>query len=477
MPVGGGMQEVRREGREDGVRMTAAEVARAVAGTLEGDGSVRLSGAEVDSRRLQQGHLFVALPGARCDGHDFVDEALRTAGAALVRRGVPLSPPPPGRALVLVDEPLQAYHELARRECRERPWKIVAVTGSVGKTTTKDFLARLLATRWRTGASRGNRNSTLGLPAEILSQDPEIEVFVAETGMSSVGELTTLGEMLRPAVILYTRIAPVHTEFFPDIEGIVRAKAELLAWLDERGTLVVNADDPHQKSFPGETGARVLSYGGAHAQARIADVEDRGLLGSRFLLVLPGSEALVELSLAGLHQAENLLAAAAAATVFGVGADDVARAAPELRPAAHRGRVLALAGGISLVDDSYNASPLAVGRVLELLARAPGRRVAVLGEMFELGDLAAEAHERVGEKAAASCDQLVAVGGANARRVAASAQRAGLAESAVHVAEDAEEAAELVRGLLRAGDVVLVKGSRGVGLDRTVAALAGEEAA
>lgn len=459
------------------MRMTAEEVARVAAGTLEGDGSVCLTGAEVDSRRLRPGDIFVALPGARRDGHDFVDDALRVAGAALVRRDVPLSEPPPGRALVRVDQPLDAYHELARRECRERPWKVVAVTGSVGKTTTKDFLARFLATRWPTGASEGNRNSTLGLPAEILSQDEGIEIFVAEAGMSSVGELTTLGEILRPSVVLYTRIAPVHTEFFPDIEGIVRAKAELLAWLDDRGTLVINADDPHQESFPDETGARVLRYGGARSEARIENLEDRGLLGSRFLLVLPDSEATVELGLAGVYQAENLLAAAAAASVFGVSAKDVANAAPDLRPAAHRGRVLALADGISLVDDSYNASPLAVARVLELLARAPGRRIAVLGEMYELGELAGEAHETVGEKAAVSCDLLVAVGGADARRVAASAMRAGLSERAVHLAGDAEEAVELLRGLLRAGDVVLVKGSRGVGLDRTVAALAGEEAA
>ncbi len=457
--------------------MTAAELAHAVGGILEGDGGVRLAGAEVDSRRLRSGDVFVALAGARCDGHDFVDEALRTAGAALVRGDAELSPPPPGRALVRVADPLAAYHELARRECRERRWQVVAVTGSVGKTTTKDFLARLLAPHRRTGASEGNRNSTLGLPAEILSQEPGVEVFVAEAGMSRSGELATLGEILRPKVLVYTRIAPAHTEFFPDLEAIVGAKAELLPWLDSQGTLVINADDPCQESFPDATGARVLRFGGIDSEARIEDVEDRGLLGTRFRLVLPGGEAGVELAVPGRHQIENLLAAAAGASVFGISADDVAETAPELRPAAHRGRVLALADGISLVDDSYNASPLAMRRLLELLARAPGRRVAVLGEMYELGDLATEAHDRVGQEAAAGCDVLVAVGGANAARMAASARKGGLAEKAVHLAEDAEEAADLLNRLLRPGDVVLVKGSRGVGLDRTVAALAGEEAA
>ena len=459
------------------MKLTAAEIARVVDGVVEGAPEVLVLGAEVDSRRAQAGDLFIALEGERCDGHEFVGHALRTAAAALVRAGADLAPPPPGRALVRVPEPFSAYHELARRECRERSWEVVAITGSVGKTTTKDFLARLLAPHRRTGASEGNRNSTLGLPAEVLSQEPEIEIFVAETGMSRAGELATLGEILRPGVVLYTRIAAAHTEFFPDIEAIVRAKAELLPWLDPGGTLVVNADDPHQEGFPRETGARVLSFGGKDSDARLEEVESRGLLGTRFRLVLPGGDAMVELPLPGLHQAENLLAAAAAAAALGISAEEVAVTAPRLRPAEHRGRVLVVDDGISLVDDSYNASPLAIRRLLELLAEAPGRRVAVLGEMYELGEIAAEAHRRAGEEAAAACDVLVAVGGEDAARLAAAAREAGLGEDAVHLVEDADRAAESLRRLLRPGDVVLVKGSRGVGLDRTVAALTGEEAA
>lgn len=457
--------------------MTVADVARVVGGTVEGSAAVCLFGAEVDSRRLEDGDLFVALPGTRTDGHEFVGTALETAAAALVYRDADLAAPPPERALVRVDDPLAAYHELARHERRDRAWRVAAVTGSVGKTTTKNFLAGLLEPHFAVGASGGNRNNTLGLPAEILSQEPGIEIFVAEAGMSTPGELAILGEILRPQVLLYTRIAPVHLEFFPDLEGIVRAKAELLPWLDDESTLVINADDPNQNGYPAETGARVLRYGGEGSEARLEDVEDLGLLGSRFRLVLPDGEAAVELNIPGRHQAENLLAAAAAVSAFGLRAEQVAEISPELMAPEHRGRVFALEDDISLVDDSYNASPLAVRSMLDLLARAPGRRVAVLGEMYELGGLAEEAHRDAGAQAATTCDLLVAVGGANAGLVADGARKAGQPNGSIHLVADADRAATLLRRVLRPGDVVLVKGSRGVALDRTVAALTGEGAA
>ena len=457
--------------------MTVAEIAEVLGGEVEGCAEVAVHGAEVDSRRLEGDDLFVALPGGRRDGHEFVGAALEIAAAALVRRDADLAPPPPQRALVRVDDPLVAYHELARRERRERHWQVAAVTGSVGKTTTKNFLAALLAPDHRLGASGGNRNNTLGLPAEILSQDPDIDVFVAEAGMSTPGELAILGEILLPQVLLYTRIALVHTESFPDLAGIIDAKAELLPWLDSDGTLVVNADDPNQDGYPDHTRARVLRYGTDTSEARIEDLQDRGFLGTRFRLVLPDGEAAVELAMPGRHQAENLLAAAAGASAFGVRAEQVAETAPDLRAPEHRGRVLAVADDITLVDDSYNASPVAMHRLLELLARASGRRVAVLGEMYELGELSLQAHRDVGEEAAGSCDVLVAVGGGDAAVVATAALEAGLADSAVYVVESADEATELLNRELRPRDVVLVKGSRGVGLDRTVAALTGKEAA
>ena len=352
------------------------------------------------------------------------------------------------------------------------------MTGSVGKTTTKDMLVALLEPIFTVGASEGNRNSTLGLPAEILSQPEDLDVFVAEAGMSRAGELDAIGSIIRPEVLLYTRIAPVHTEFFPDFSGIVNAKAELLRHLDPGGALVINADDPHQRTFPESdhgVGAPVRDRG--TPMAWISDLEDRGILGTRFRLHLPSGEAMVDLGLAGRHQAENLLAAATAAGVFGIDVEGVAAVAPTLEPAAHRGRIHRLPMGATLVDDSYNASPLAMRRLLEMLAKAPGRRVAVLGEMYELGDGAIEAHREVGRVAAASCDFVVATGAKGAAELAAAVRAAGKEANAVRRVLDAEAASELLKTVLRPGDIVLVKGSRGVGLDRTVDALLGWEAA
>ena len=367
------------------MRLTAAELARAVGGEVVGDPEAVVTGAEVDSRRVAPGGLFVALPGENTDGHRFVADALCTGTAALVRRDVDLRPPPPGRAHVRVADPLVAYHLLAAVKRRKRPWRVAALTGSVGKTTTKEILAALLAARFRVGASAGNRNSILGLPAQLLSQPPEVEVFVAEAGMSRPGELDTLGGILRPDLLLYTRLGEVHSEFFGGMDGIVAAKGELLPHLSGDGTLIVNADDPHQADYPRcvPRSIRVLRHGpGGDVAAH--DVISEGLLGSRFRLVLPDEEAEVRIRLAGAHQVENLVAAAAAAAALGVAAAEIAAAASALDAPPHRGQVRVTTDGVTVVDDSYNASPLAVRRALDLLRSTSGRRIAVLGEMREL---------------------------------------------------------------------------------------------
>lgn len=453
------------------MRMTAREVAAAVGGAVVGHGDVVLTGAEVDSRRLAAGDLFVALPGTRRDGHEFVAEALRVAAAALVRRDASLEPPPDGRALVRVPDTLAAYHGLARRERDRRSWRVVAVSGSVGKTTTKEMLAGLLSAGFAVGASAGNRNSTLGLPAELLSQPEEVETMVAEAGMSRAGELDVLGAIVRPDVLVYTRITPAHVEFFDGIEGIVEAKAELLSHVAASGTVVLNAGDPRQRGFAARARARSLRYlaGAGEADVRVRVLEDRGLAGCRVVLELPDGVGQAELAVPGLHQVENLAAAAAGASAVGLDAASMVDAVGNLRAAARRGAVHATAAGLTVVDDSYNASPVAVERMLELLARTPGRRVAVLGEMYELGTAAPAAHAEAGRRAAASCDLLLAVGGNHARAMAAAAREAGL--SRVEWASDVDAAILRLGGLLEPGDVVLLKGSRGVNLDRAADAL------
>ncbi len=453
------------------MRMRVSAVASLLGGDLRGDASVLVSGAEVDSRLVKEGDLFVALQGARTDGHAFLGPALETASAALVRRGTDLPPVAPGRALIAVDDPLAAYHRLASHDRSRRQWRVLAVTGSVGKTTTKDMLAALLGETLTTGYSEGNRNSTLGLPAQLLSQPEDTAVFVAETGMSRSGELDLLGAILRPDLVLYTRITSAHTEFFDGIEGVVEAKAELLRHLDHNGVLVINGNDPHQRTFPERCGARVVRYGGGDGEARLEQVEDLGLEGTRGVLVLASGRAPFELPLAGRHNAENFLAAAAAAGTLGVTAAEAGQRASRLRPAKHRGEIVRLPGGITIVDDSYNASPSAVACALDLLATARGRRIAVLGEMFELGPAAAREHHQIGIRAASACHELLAVGGAMAERFLNGARAAGMPSDRTRHVASAAAAAEELQSMMEDGDTVLVKGSRGIGLDATVAAL------
>lgn len=457
--------------REAHVRMSADAIAQAVGGVAMGTRDVIVSGAEVDSRLVRNGDLFIALPGERVDGHTFVQKALEKAAAALVQEDFELPPPPVGHALISVADPLAAYHHLAAMECRRRHWKVATITGSVGKTTTKDFLATILKDHWITGFSLGNRNSTLGLPAQILSQDDNVEVFVAEAGMSRAGELDLLGGILRPDVVLYTRITPAHTEFFSSMEGIVEAKAELLPHLNPEGTLVVNADDPRQEEFARRTHAKVLAYGGSESEARLENIEDLGLQGTRGILVLPSGRAPFRLPLPGLYQAENFLAAATAAHALGLRIDEIASTAETMEAAPHRGTVLHIDDGITVIDDSYNASPEAVKKALELLAQCSGRRVAVLGEMYELGSAAATAHRDIGRLVARHCDLLLAVGRDMSTEVLEGAVAAGLPRHHASLAEDSAAAISVLEDLLEPGDTILIKGSRGVGLDHVVAGL------
>lgn len=457
------------------MRMSAGTIASTLKGRVIGTEAVVVSGAEVDSRLVREGDLFIALPGARADGHDFVAKALETASAALVRIDCELDPPPEGKALITVGNPLEAYHQLATTVRRQSSWQVAALTGSVGKTTTKDFLTHLLKSSRPTGCTRGNRNSTLGLPAQILSQREPIDVFVAEAGMSSPGELDLLGGILRPDLLVYTRITAAHTEFFDSMEALAAAKAELIPHLRPGGTLVINADDPLQATFAERTTAAVLRYGRSDADARMEDIEDHGLAGTEATLVLPSGRARFSLPLPGRHQAENFLAAATAAFAFGLSADEIARRAEGLRAAPHRGSVVHLRAGVTLIDDSYNASPAAMERALSLLAASSGRRIAVLGEMFELGVAAATAHRTIGTHAAECCDLLLTVGGTLSAALADSAVAAGLPHFSVHRTADWSEAAETLQTLLNAGATVLVKGSRGVRLDRLVARLVEEQ--
>ena len=443
----------------------AAGLATILGANLRGDGSALVSGVAIDSRAVRPGDAFVALRGARVDGHDFVGQAAAAgATAALVAH-----PADAALAQIVVPDTVAALQQIARAERAGAAYRLAAVTGSIGKTTTKEILAAFLGSAFRVGLTRGNRNSETGFPAELCNQPDDIEWMVAELGMSHAGELDRLGAVAQPDAALYTVVAPVHLEFFPDIDAIAEAKAELIPHIRPAGVLVLNAADPRVASFAGRFGGRVLRYGARGASDLwIEAYRERGLLGSRFELAGALGAFEVECPLPGRHQATNVLAAATLALGAGVRADSIASAASKLRPAPRRGELHAVPGGITLVDDSYNSSPEAAKVLLALLAASEGRRVAVLGEMLELGPASPAFHREIGRRAAASADIVVVVGGTSAAEMA---RAAGGAET--HYAATASEALDVVRGLLRAGDVVLVKGSRGVGLDTVVDGLVG----
>jgi UDP-N-acetylmuramoyl-tripeptide--D-alanyl-D-alanine ligase len=452
--------------------MTAAEAARLVGGTLTGSGEAVVTGVAIDSRDAGAGDLFVALTGERVDGHDYVtDAAARGAAATLVSHPVP-DPLPQ----IVVEDSAAALQKLGAEERRAGDYRLVGVTGSVGKTTTKEFLAELMATTYGVGRTRGSRNSQVGLPAELCNQPPSIEFLVAEFGMSRAGELDRLGALTRPDAMLYTVIAPVHLEFFADLEAIAEAKAELIPHIPNEGLLVLNGDDPLIAAMAGLFDGPTVTYGVPDgSQLWIGGYRSRGVLGAEISFEGEWGPIEIDWHIAGRHQAENLLAATCCALQLGVLPNAVAAAAGALSSAAHRGQIHRTAAGVIVVDDSYNASPVAVRRLLELLAETPGRRVAVLGEMLELGETGGRAHGETGRLAADICNVLVAVGGTLAREMANAARAAGLSD--VELVDDAAAAAELLRRRLEPGDVVLVKGSRGIELDRTVDALLGEEAA
>ena len=438
-----------------------------------------IAGFSIDSRTARERDLFFAVRGERHDGHEFVAAALeRGAVAAVVSREVEGAP---GERLLRVGDPLEALQQLAHRVLVEWGGPVVGVTGSAGKTTTKDLTARVLAAAGPTHKSIGNLNNAFGLPKSVLEmvsdgrEASDYRFCVLEMGMSTPGEIRRLTELAPTSVAVVTLVAPVHTEFFADgIEGVARAKAELVEGLVAGGTAVLNADDPRVARMAElRDDVRVIRYGlGEGADVTARDLALEGLEGSRFRLATTEGEAEVRLPLVGRHNVMNALAAAGAGLALGLSTEAIAAALSEAEPSKMRGQVVRLANGATIVDDSYNSSPRALEAMLAALASVEGaaRRIVVAGEMLELGRESERMHREAGGAAArAGIDLLVGVRG-DARALVDAAREAGMGDSAVFV-ESPEAAAEWLAPRLAAGDVVLVKGSRGVATDRVVSRL------
>ncbi len=450
---------------------TLAEIAERCGGRVEGDGGVRVSGVSTDSRTLERGELFVAIAGENFDGHDYVaDAAEHGAAAALVSRDVDCSLP-----CARVDDTIAGLGRFAAREREHFKGPVIAITGSNGKTTTKELCADMLeAGGASVRRSPGNLNNHIGLPISILGLRAGDEVLVVELGMNQPGEIDALARIAQPDVGAITQVAPAHLGPMGSLEAIARAKGELLDHVREGGTAVLNADDrlvmAQRERFKGTA---VLFGLGAAAEVRATGV-DRAASGTRFRLETPQGESDISLALPGCHLVQDALCAAAAAIASGVlGAspvEPIREALEAFRGVPGRTFLAELRGGVRLLDDSYNANPRSVAAALRALTQLRGARsIAVLGDMGELGDDAAALHAEIGREAAeGGVDALLGVGPLSIHTVEA-AHAAGLAQT--EHADDAPAAVEILRGWLREGDVVLLKGSRSMRMERIAAAL------
>lgn len=430
--------------------------------------------AAVDSRNVVPGCCFVALRGERVDGHGFVSEAVqRGATVLLVERPVDL--PAEGVAVVQVPDALAALQEVAAWWRGRSSVRVVGITGSTGKTIAKEIVADVLARSLRVLRNEGNLNSETGLPMTLLNLEPRHEVAVLEMSMYTEGEIARLAEIARPEVGVVLSVHPTHLERAGSIEAIARAKAELPAALPADGLAVLNADDPRVAAMGEVTRAAVRTFGlGATAEVRATEVESHGVAGTSFTLRAPWGVRRLHLATPGRHLVPHALAAAIVAEHLGVPLGEVEAALAQGSHAPHRMALVEASDGATIIDDTYNASPVSVAAALEFLAESPvpaGRhRYAVLGDMLELGPDEERLHRQVGSKVAGIADALVTVG-ERGRWIGEAAIAAGLAR--VSMVRDAGEARHAVDRDLApgVGDLVLVKGSRGIELDRLVAAL------
>jgi UDP-N-acetylmuramoyl-tripeptide--D-alanyl-D-alanine ligase len=426
----------------------------------------------IDSRLATSGDLFVALPGEHTDGHDFAAAAVSSgANGCLLERPVAGTEP---AARFLVDDALGGLQDLgaAWRDALTGV-EVVGVTGNVGKTTTKGIVAAVLRARYRTEATTNNYNNEIGVPLCLLDLDASTERAVIEMGMYTTGEIALLCQWARPHIGVVLNVGPVHLERAGSMDVIIAAKRELVEALPPKGHAILNADDPDVSAMAASTPARVWRFGlAAEADVRGSDVTSAGLEGFDLTIRYAADdgthERRVRVPLPGAHLASNVLAAAAVGLADGIPFDDVCDAIERLAVPL-RTRIVSLDHGIRLIDDTYNANPASLRAALALLDELPGRKVALLGDMRELGDESEAAHEAAGDEAAHVLDVLLTIGDLGAQ-IGDAARGAGLAE--VRHLEDADDPAAALDALeatVKPGDAVLVKGSRALGLERLVA--------
>ncbi len=454
----------------------------AAAGQAPTGPAASAQGYSIDSRTVQPGELFFAVKGERLDGHDFVEQALSRGAIAAVVRKDQLARYSNPAGLLAVDDTLVALQTLATAVRKMWGKTAIGVTGSIGKTTTKEAMAHLLAVKYRVHRTKGNFNNHFGLPLGLLSLEPEYDLAVVEMGMSHPGEISALARIALPNEGVVTNVAPVHLESFDSIAGIARAKYELIEALPHGGTAVLNADDEYVCQFGRDFKGKVILFGlkptaCIPADVRAENIEVIGPEGTRFDLVSREVRQPVQSPLLGTHNVYNVLAAAAIALEHGITPSEIAGALPFLQPADKRGQVVQL-GNITVLYDCYNSSPKALMAAVDTLAAIPARRrIVVAGEMLELGATAEQLHREcgryiagdaagnaAGSQAGSKIDFLLGVRGL-AKPMVEAAREVGMKAEFVATPE---EAGEWLARETREGDVVLLKASRGVKLEKAL---------
>jgi UDP-N-acetylmuramoyl-tripeptide--D-alanyl-D-alanine ligase len=448
------------------MKLTLARVAEFVSAAGEFDPEHLAQGYSIDSRTVRAGQLFFAVKGERLDGHDFVEQALGNGAIAAVVRKDQLSRYPREMRLLAVEDTLVALQTLATAVRKVWGKTLIAVTGSAGKTTTKEAIAHVLSTRFRVLKSEGNFNNHFGLPLMLVKLEPEYDVAVIEMGMSHAGEIRALAKIAQPEIGVVTNVAPVHLEFFDSLAGIARAKYELVESLPANGVAVLNADDEYVSQFGRDFKGKVVMYGTrATADVRAEKIQSKGTEGAEFDVVIGGVREHATLPLVGEHNVLNALAAVAVGVERGLKPAEAVGALATLAPGDKRGQVLQV-GNVTVINDCYNSNPKALEAMVDALAAmAAKRRIVVAGEMLELGPAGEEMHRQAGQHIAGKkIDALLGVRGLAQAMVDGARKAGGRAEFVA----GPEEAGEWLAREARDGDVVLLKASRGVKLEKAL---------
>jgi UDP-N-acetylmuramoyl-tripeptide--D-alanyl-D-alanine ligase len=450
------------------MNLTLEEISKAVGGTLNGPGNQKVTGYSIDSRTLQPGALFFAVKGPRFDGHDFVEQVFQKNAAAAVveERATTYS-----RSTIRVKSTVEALQTLASEVRRRWGNPIIGITGSAGKTTTKEMVAAVLGKKFTVLRSVGNLNNEFGLPLCLLRVERYQNIGVLEMGMSARGEIRKLASIAEPNEGVVTNVNPVHLEFFKSVDEIAEAKAELLEGLHDPKVGYLNNDDPRVRAMARKFSGKIITYGiKSIAAFKVQQIQDLGLEGTAFTVHHDRRDLQFVLPLLGQHNVANALAAIAVGATHDVSWEQIREALAEMKPEKMRGQVVKFREGFAVIDDSYNSNPRALSEMIRFMGKLQGyqRKILVAGEMLELGPEGLEMHRNCGREAAkAGFETIIAVQG-QAAEILEGAFEAGMDRSRLKFGRDAVETGDILARTVRKGDVVLIKGSRGVKLEQAL---------